>query len=382
MDPSFLESLLYQEESATLDIKREQYLFAKANHAQKAELLKDVLAFANAWREIDAHILIGVEEVRGGRSIVRGINSSDQLLDRNLQQFVCSKTNRPVSFSYAPFALDGGAEIGVLTIPLQERPVFLVSDFAHLKANVVYIRRGSATHEASPDEVISMRSTAPPLGQPALELDLADLRTRHKFGPTIQVEPRILELPERNAIPLCGPEPTTLFGTPIDIMESMRNRDYYRDVATYIQAEASQCSIGLAVTNSSTTVAENVVVTMQINADDNITLIDSGSIPLFPLQDRTPNVRFSRKEPRVDVATYGTTYEIKVQIGTVQPGTTGWSPEPFYVGSTKPYTVPITVTLSANNLRIPVLKTVHIYLDPQFSRLDLQDIIRRGDARR
>jgi hypothetical protein len=45
-----LRQLLYRRESETLDFTRDQYVFAKASEAQKAELLKDILAFANAWR--------------------------------------------------------------------------------------------------------------------------------------------------------------------------------------------------------------------------------------------------------------------------------------------------------------------------------------------
>src|SRR6202035_5284177 len=73
VDLQLLESLLYQEESEALDFKVQQYPFSGANDDEKSELLKDILAFANAWRQTDAHILIGVQEVRGGRSIVHGI---------------------------------------------------------------------------------------------------------------------------------------------------------------------------------------------------------------------------------------------------------------------------------------------------------------------
>src|ERR1039458_5748264 len=95
MDIDLLERLLYEEESETLDFKAQQYPFDGASDDQKSELLKDILAFANAWRRTDGYILIGVEEVRAGRSIVRGV--ATQLLNQNLQQFVTSKTNRPRS---------------------------------------------------------------------------------------------------------------------------------------------------------------------------------------------------------------------------------------------------------------------------------------------
>jgi hypothetical protein len=139
MDESLLESLLYQQESTTLDFKAQQYPFVKGTAEQKSELLKDILVFANAWRQSDAHILIGVEEAKGGRSIVSGIPPGNHLDDHNVQQFVCSKTNRPVPFSYAPF-VTGGVEIGVLTLPLpDQRPFYLIDNFGRLERNVVYI---------------------------------------------------------------------------------------------------------------------------------------------------------------------------------------------------------------------------------------------------
>jgi hypothetical protein len=97
MDKNLFEVLLYQDESETLDFKEDQYAFDGATDIQKCELLKDILAFANSWRREDAYILIGVREVRGGRSVVCG--ASSHLLNRNLQQFVNSKINRPVTFS-------------------------------------------------------------------------------------------------------------------------------------------------------------------------------------------------------------------------------------------------------------------------------------------
>ena len=45
---SMLEELLYEEESSTLDFKGKQYNFIGGDEPQKSELLKDILAFANA----------------------------------------------------------------------------------------------------------------------------------------------------------------------------------------------------------------------------------------------------------------------------------------------------------------------------------------------
>jgi hypothetical protein len=43
MDDEFLAGLLYEEESATLDFKKEQYRFVNATKEDKSELLKEPL---------------------------------------------------------------------------------------------------------------------------------------------------------------------------------------------------------------------------------------------------------------------------------------------------------------------------------------------------
>ncbi|MBA3246822.1 MAG: putative DNA binding domain-containing protein [Pyrinomonadaceae bacterium] len=70
MNATLMEELLNEDESSALDFKRDQYPFEKASDEQKSEFLKDILAFANAWRRTDAYILVGVEDVKGGRSNV------------------------------------------------------------------------------------------------------------------------------------------------------------------------------------------------------------------------------------------------------------------------------------------------------------------------
>ena len=120
----------------------------------KSELLKDILAFANTLRRSSAYILIGVDEVKGGRSKVVGVQT--HLDDAKLQQFVNSKTQQPVEFAYFPFPTEG-VEVGIIEIPVQERPIYLKKAFGKLEENTVYIRRGSSTMTAALDEIAQMR---------------------------------------------------------------------------------------------------------------------------------------------------------------------------------------------------------------------------------
>jgi Putative DNA-binding domain len=152
-----MEQLLHEGESSNLDYKRDQYLFGGATDNEKSELLKDILAFANGWRHAEAYILIGVEEVAGGRSTVVGV--SYHIPENDLQQFVNSKTNRPVTFSYRSYPFEG-KQVGVITIPQQDRPLYLIRNFGRLQRHVVYYRQGTTTAIASPDDIARMGKSA------------------------------------------------------------------------------------------------------------------------------------------------------------------------------------------------------------------------------
>jgi predicted HTH transcriptional regulator len=140
--------LLTEDESTTLDYKAARYPLD--TEEQRGELIKDLLAFANTARGKDAFILLGVKEVQGGRSTVHGIASHHA--DAHLQQLVNDKTNRTLIFSYHAVELEG-KQVGVLRIPPQVGPTYVRTDYGKLRANCVYVRRGSSTAILSPDEV-------------------------------------------------------------------------------------------------------------------------------------------------------------------------------------------------------------------------------------
>src|SRR6185369_7001974 len=188
VNDQLVQSLLFEEESTTLDFKRDQYKFAGASDSEKSELLKDILAFANAFRRTDAFIVLGVKDQKGqGKSVV----GLDELLDdAQLQQFVNSKTQKPLSFSYRNLAFCE-KNIAIFQIPVQERPFYITKDYGKLKKNVVYIRRGSATDEATPDEIATMRLTSPTVSTvTAPKLDVAFLLPDHGITQHLKVPSR------------------------------------------------------------------------------------------------------------------------------------------------------------------------------------------------
>ncbi len=156
LDSEHLDRLLNQDEGTTLDFKRNQYSFEGADEAVKSELLKDILAFANTSREDTAYVLLGVEEIKGKRNQVVGV---DRFLDdAQIQQFVNSKTQRPVEFSFQYIRIENRT-VGIIEIPVQIRPIYLKRRFGKVHAEDVYVRRGSSTDVASPDEIAQMGNT-------------------------------------------------------------------------------------------------------------------------------------------------------------------------------------------------------------------------------
>lgn len=377
MNEALLESLLYRAESETLDFKECQYAFVGANPEQKSELLKDILAFANAWRDADAHILIGVREVRGAKSTVTGIPSSAHFDDHSLQEFVCKKTNRPVSFSYTAFSTDG-MQIGVLTIPVtDQRPFYLKNDFGLLKKNVVYIRRGSSTAEATPDEVLSMAAKTAVPAQPVLRLEFCDGQTRESNGQSIELHPKIVKLPNSRAFPSYGqPANYQVFGATMP-SGSMDNNDYYVEVANYLKSRCAFAAVSLAVSNSSEELADAVVITIKADSASQIRVADEDSFP-----DRPSRLRalFRTSHPPLarstQAAVYGSHFEIKVDIGNVQPGQTAYSAQPFYLSSEADLDITLGATISANNLRFPITVLLNVALRPEVVEVSVAQIVK------
>jgi Putative DNA-binding domain len=152
MDQNFLRALLYRAESVDLDFKREQYKVSGSD-AEKSELVKDVLAMANAWRESTSYIILGVAENKSDLPTVVGI--TDLHDDAHFQQIVNSKVHPKIDFAYEVCKLDG-LLVGVISVPKQKRPFYLPKRFGDVNADTVYLRRGSSTAIAKPDEIAAM----------------------------------------------------------------------------------------------------------------------------------------------------------------------------------------------------------------------------------
>ena len=349
-DDPFLANLLYEDESSTLDFKSEQYPLA--TNDQKGELIKDILAFTNAWRHADAYILIGVKDNPEGRATVVGV--TDHLEDAALQQLVNSKTNQPVTFSYRATRLEG-KNIGVLHIPVQDRPRFITKLFGKLSADTVFLRRGSSTAVARPDEIARMGDAPTPQTAPVLQLQFADTTQRSLTGHTQAIHATCLDISDFEAVPDYKEHPVV-----ITAMPSYRiNTNYLRNLTYYAWAQHLCTALQFAITNSGPVAAMDVRVELIVQSPHAV-LFDEHSWPNEP-EPRTDRfgmrslpTLLMRDDDNITVQEIPKGSSIvKICTRKVQPGETKWIERALYLGSRASGDIILDGTTSADNIPTP-----------------------------
>lgn len=365
MDNGLFERLLYEEENVTLDFKSKQYHFAKATEDEKSELLKDILGFANAWRRSAAFILIGVEDVRGGRGKVIGIPQTDHLDDHSIQQFVNNLTNQPIRFHYEAFGFEG-KQVGIFMIEEQTRPIYLKKDYGKLQKEKVYIRRGSSTDPTKPaslDEIAQMRVGS---GQSAAKLliEFAHVEMDDALGTEISWDAEFCKMPEKEMIPDLSDlqqrypiaNVASIFSRPIGM-----NEDFFRELADYEFARRLFRPIRLVVRNIGQVAASHVRVELKVLLDIGVMLVDESDRPELP--KRRTNFLLSpvfrstplavRQSPGgVSIDKNDQRFWIEIDCGDLQPGRQVWS-DVFYIGKVESGTFSLSGLLFADNLPQP-----------------------------
>lgn len=367
-----IEELLYEEEGTTLDFKREAYKFSLANEFEKCEILKDILAFSNAWRRADAYILIGVIEIKGGKSRVVGIE--EELDDAQLQQFVNSKTQRPVEFEYRTILFEG-VKIGVLRIPPQVRPIFLTKDYGKLKKNVVYLRRGSSTGEANPEEIMDMgrSESSGALEIPALYFEFADRKKRLPMGNSLMLEAIYLDIPTRNQIPRYHEERSNdPFGIASFSMPHA-DPDYYKDMVLYYHVLKKSTELAFLLRNDSSSVVTDIRVELYVPKKEGVfSFFEANRFPSYPrshfnpLQNIKPlavQLSDAKKRKSIELQDLGDSFRIEIMFEKAQPKQTIYSSEVIYLASNQSFSEKIIATIYADNVPAPIKQELTVSCD-------------------
>ncbi len=372
MDKTLFEKLLYEEESTSLDFKGDQYPFDGATHEVKSELLKDILAFANSWKRETAYILIGVDELKGGKSIVVGL--SKQLDDAKLQQFVNSKVQKPITFSYRPFSFDG-KDVGIIEIPIQQKPFYLVKNYGKLEKEKVYIRRGSSTDIAKPDEISLMGTDSIHDSSPQLELSFVDSESRAKLGSSIELISTIVNYDSSN-IPRYGSH--FIQGYPTNHYE---NSSYYVEMAEYVSETSLLNPVKLSLKNLGEKLASNVRVKIDSESTGNLSILSKYQYPEPPISNslyRNFNLNNLNnhllKSKSIKVSHFQDRWLLEGKFHNIQPKDEVLSDDVFYIGATKPTEVSLTALIFADNLPNPIEVELKVIIKIKERQLNLEEL--------
>jgi hypothetical protein len=381
IDEAHIDSLLYEEEGVALDFKKGQYHFIGATDDEKSELLKDVLAFANAWRRTDAFILIGVREIKGGKSEVVGIN--ELLDDAAIQQFVNGKVQRPIEFSYKNVNV-GTLTVGVIHIPCQQRPLYLNRDYGKLKCNTVYIRRGSSTDVANVDEIAKMGASFSTLETPVLEVFFAEPSTRKHLGYLSKIKSLVLKIPEQKSIP----DYTSERQWPNLMSDSLlrTNPDYYREIALFTASHRLMVPVYIAILNKGNVAAQDVRLEIAVaNTAQNVLVMDKRQYPTVPKSEEDPlaHIRQYGRRPQYifNAKMVGDKWILEARAEKVQPKGTQWFTEPFYIGTKVSQDIELMIDVFADNLQEPHRQKLVLNAESEERTVDL-DAIRELEHQR
>ncbi|CCI08742.1 helix-turn-helix domain-containing protein [Microcystis aeruginosa] len=380
MKTQLLESLLYEEESPKLDFKKEQYPFSKASEEEKSELVKDILGFANAWRRSDAYILIGVEEVRGGKSEVIGIQN--HLDDHTLQQFINSLTNQPVRFHYEAATIEG-KQVGVIRIEQQTRPIYLKKKYGKLDKDKVYVRRGSSTDPQKPatlDEIAQMR-VEPEDIDANLAVVFSNPDTKELIGSHLSIEAELCNLP-----PSLPDLPRNSYI--LDSISAYRtNHQYYRELAHYIYVCKLFRPVRLSISNVGRVAARNVRVEFSVNSLMQIEMLQKENLPQMPKKQslgpelNLNRMRFTKTPGNVCINQTTDQLTIEIDCGDLQPGRRIFS-DVFYIGKKTENCDNIVGAVYADNLPCPSELNLTISASLSKSSLTVEDLMSWGECDR
>lgn len=386
IDTALIDILLYGEEGVDLDFKRDQYKFTRASDEEKGELLKDILAFANSWRRSDAFILIGVKEVQGGKSEVVGI--SEKFDDAQIQQFINSKTQKPITFSYRNIDFEN-KNIGVIHIPIQNRPFYLKRDYGNLKRETVYIKRGSSTDIAKLDEISKMGVTTfvSEESHPVLEIYFADKENRVILSDTLSAFSLVLITPRQKDIPdYKGNQRRPSWGYSLDLEHT--NSDYYRKLVKFTTLYRLITPINFAIKNSGSSVANDVRVEIKIKDPKNIIkAIDEYDIPKVPkpsyspLHDINYRVQGIGTSHDLTVKRISNYWLIETGVEKVQPQSTAWIESCLYIGALETVECCIETSIYSDNLPEPTTKKLLIKIESEEKDAPL-DVIKELESDR
>lgn len=367
---ALLEDLRYRGEGTDLDFKAARYPFANETEKEKSELLKDILALANASREGVAYILMGFKENSPHPAEVVGLPADGAIDDSRIQEFINGKLDSVLSFRYEERMFDG-KHVAVIAIPKQRRPFYIKKDYGDVKANVVYVRRGSATGIASPREIAMMGEGNLVHGEAQIELLL---RTEYNQILPDRFDRKFLVLAEK--LPDYEVNRDSLL-----VHHSYPNTDYYRESAEYYAERRKAITVRVMLENRSEFTLGNVQIEMTCRGSEQHAASLLRSDDMLSKPERMLDIghyamkaSFRPGNRRMVVDDRGDEELVRIDLGSLRPGQTARAEEDLTLLPSEPGLYVIGVRILANELPTPLLREHAFEVVGDIERLSLKGL--------
>lgn len=324
-----LNTLRYKSEGPDIDFKSAQYRFNGATELDKSEMLKDILAIANSWRDSTGYILLGFKDQRPHPAEVVGIRGN--IDDAHIQQFINGKVKPKLTFRYEEHLYEGKT-VGVITIPKQKRPFYLANAYGKLKSNVVYVRRGSSTDEAEPTEIAAMVNDDSGSGD--IRLGLTLIAPNNEALPSTFAR-TYLEFSEEFPDYKKARKPSNPFEFRAESIMERDNSYFWREYAEFMKVDEAVIAVQFLLLNQSGVQLTNAKLEVVIDAldDQRFRLLEASEVPTMPkpqwnFADRLatpPHVLTSQNSSLLVDDENESKPVVHVRFGTLLPGEQGRS---------------------------------------------------------
>lgn len=356
MMDDLLTALRYKSEGTDIDFKSAQYRFTNGSEEDKAEMLKDILAISNAWRDGPGYILLGFRDCRPNPAEVVGITES--LDDSRVQQFVHGKVRPMLTFSYEEHLYEGKT-VGVITIPKQKRSFYIAHAYGRLKSNVVYVRRGSSTSEAEPPEIAAMALAD--AGRDDVRVILSVLTPTNTALPD-NFDLRYLHFTEQ----LPDFKSPSQFRSGFDfgsVSTTRDNDDFWREYGEYLRLEEGSILMKFMLRNNSEVPLSNTKLEMTIEPLDGqgFEMLAGDDMPPEPkaqwdlIQSSPFAARFSKQDSPLVVDDDGVVPVCNVTLGSLLPGEERRSSDTLAIVPKGPGKMRLRFRILAGELRTPIV---------------------------
>lgn len=218
----------------------------------------------------------------------------------------------------------------------------------------------SANPEYSYQSINQIADSVAIVTAPVMSLQFADHENRQELGNSMKlsslayVKP-VTPLPDTQVMQW---RDIGKSGLRIGTSEPLVRADYWREKEEYIRLTSLLRPVAFVIHNQSSTLVPGVRVEIIGSSSGGITVTDQlPDKPAYRLIDVIPPNIYDRlslqREPQTEVVYHGSQWTITVHFGNVQPKSSVWADEPFYIGSTTEKSLELEAVIYADNLPEP-----------------------------